>query len=108
MNVQEHFRRIQYLKEEVRREEVALAGKIPPAEKMLAGPRLFERACKEMKACIRGRHPSADDKEVLALLRQALDMVRWLEDLGCVVHLPNDTLDKAYFASFPAADVGSG
>ena len=60
-------------------EEVARAKAMDPGDRILEGPRLFERACELMKAGIRYRHPDASDEEVLARLRNQLDIVRDLE-----------------------------
>jgi hypothetical protein len=51
-----------------------------PAERLLEGPRLFDRACELMKAGIRHRDPGASEETVLERLRQQLDVLRRLED----------------------------
>jgi len=61
------------------REEVARARAMSPEDKLLEGPRLFERACRVMRDGIRHQHPELDDAGVLALLRARLDRVSALE-----------------------------
>lgn len=61
------------------REEVARARAMSPEDKLLEGPRLFERACRVMRDGIRHQHPELDDAGVLALLRVRLDRVSALE-----------------------------
>ena len=61
------------------REEVVRARAMAPEDKLLEGPRLFERACRVMCDGIRHRHPDLDDAGVQALLASRLDRVRSLE-----------------------------
>ena len=61
------------------REEIARARAMSPEDKLLEGPRLFERACRVMRDGIRHQHPNLDDAGVLALLRERLDRVSALE-----------------------------
>ena len=61
------------------REEVARARAMSPEDKLLEGPRLFERACRVMCDGIRHQHPDLDDAGVLALLRERLDLASALE-----------------------------
>jgi hypothetical protein len=61
------------------REEVARARAMSPEDKLLEGPRLFERACRVMRDGIRHQHPDLDDAGVMALLRARLDRVSALE-----------------------------
>lgn len=61
------------------REEVARARAMPPEDKLLEGPRLFERACRMMCDGIRHQHPDLDEPGVLALLGERLDRVSALE-----------------------------
>lgn len=60
-------------------EEVARARAMSPEDKLLEGPRLFERACRLMADGIRHQHPDLDDAGVLELLCQRLDLVTALE-----------------------------
>jgi hypothetical protein len=48
------------------REEVARARAMDPGEKLLEGPRLFDRACRVMADGVRHRHPDLGEDEVLA------------------------------------------
>ena len=43
-----------------------------PADKLLEGPRLFERACRLMLDGIRHQHPELDEQGVQALLAARL------------------------------------
>lgn len=61
------------------REEVARARAMSPEDKLLEGPRLFERACRLMRDGIGHQHPDLDDAGVQALLRERLDLVSALE-----------------------------
>ena len=61
------------------REEVARARSMSPEDKLLEGPRLFDRACRVMADGIRYRHPEFDDEAVLAQLSEQLSRLRALE-----------------------------
>jgi hypothetical protein len=61
------------------REEVTRALAMSPEEKVLEGPRLFDRACRVMADGIRHQYPDLDEDGVLALLRQRLDRVSAIE-----------------------------
>lgn len=61
------------------REEVARARLTPPADKLLEGPRLFQRACRLMSDGIRHQHPDLDEAGVTTLLRSRLERLRALE-----------------------------
>lgn len=61
------------------REEIARARAMSPEDRLLEGPRLFERACRVMRDGIRHQHPNLDDAGVQALLRARLDRVSALE-----------------------------
>ena len=61
------------------REEVARARAMRPGEKLLEGPRLFDRACRVMADGVRHRHPDLDDKAVLAMVAMQLDRLKALE-----------------------------
>ena len=60
-------------------EEVARARAMQPGEKLLEGPRLFERACRLMADGIRHQHPDLDDAGVRALLAARLIRLQTLE-----------------------------
>ena len=61
------------------REEVARARAMRPADKLLEGPRLFDRACRLMAEGIRHQHPEFDDAGVRALLAARLIRLHELE-----------------------------
>ena len=61
------------------REEVARARAMSPAEKLLEGPRLFDRACRVMADGVRHRHPDLDDAAVLARVEAQLNRLRTLD-----------------------------
>ena len=63
------------------RERILRARRTPPEEKLLAGPRLFDMACRIMKDGIRDEYPDADDAQVNQILRQRPALQRKLEDL---------------------------
>jgi hypothetical protein len=60
-------------------EEVARARAMSPEEKLLEGPRLFDRACRVMADGIRHRHPELDEDGVRAKLLAYLDRIDALE-----------------------------
>lgn len=61
------------------RDEVARARAMPPSDKLLEGPRLFERACRLMADGIRHQHPDLDDSSVEALVLEWLNILSALE-----------------------------
>jgi hypothetical protein len=61
------------------REEIERARNMPPEEKLMAGPRLFDQACRVMEAGIRNERPDANDEEVLEILRRRVALYRTLE-----------------------------
>jgi hypothetical protein len=60
-------------------EEVVRARAMSPPEKLLEGPRLFERACRLMADGIRHQHPDLDDDQVRAILTERLQRLRVIE-----------------------------
>ena len=60
-------------------EEIARARAMDPADKLLEGPRLFDRACRLMADGIRQQHPELDADGVRALLVSRLDKLRAIE-----------------------------
>ena len=54
------------------REEVARAREMKPSDKLLEGPRSFERACQLMDAGISQQHPQLDAEGRRALLTSRL------------------------------------
>ena len=49
-------------------EEIARARAMDPTDKLLEGPRLFDRACRVMADGIGHEHPDLDDSDVRAVL----------------------------------------
>ena len=70
---------LQALADAMYREEVERARAMEPWEKLLEGPRLFERACRLMADGIRHQHPDADEAGVRALLIDRLNRLNALE-----------------------------
>jgi hypothetical protein len=70
----------QELIDAIYREKVLRARKTPPEEKLLDGPRLFDRSCRIMMDGIRHQYPNADEAEVRRLLAQRLALLRRLEE----------------------------
>ena len=62
------------------REEVARARAMDPGARLLAGPRLFERACRVMADGVRHRHPDLSPDEVLIRIKAMLAQARALEE----------------------------
>lgn len=60
-------------------EEIARARTMTPEEKLLEGPRLFERACRVMADGIRHRHPRLDDEAVRVKVIAYLDRIDAIE-----------------------------
>lgn len=65
--------------DELYREEVLAARRMSPEEKLLAGPRLFDYACRITADGIRAANPDADERRVCELLRARLELARRLE-----------------------------
>ncbi|MDP6111156.1 MAG: hypothetical protein QGG53_04745 [Planctomycetota bacterium] len=62
------------------KERVERARQMTPAEKLLAGPRLFEEVCERMRAGIRYQFPEADEAEVEKILKERLATAKRLEN----------------------------
>ena len=65
---------IALLVDELYREEVARARATDPVEKLLEGPRLFERSCRLMADGIRHQYPDLDEAGVDTLLAARLQV----------------------------------
>jgi hypothetical protein len=65
--------------DELYREEVRDARRMPPEEKLLAGQRLFEAACRITLAGIENQYPELDEKGRLEMLRNRLELQRKME-----------------------------
>ena len=61
-------------------EEIARARAMDAAEKLLEGPRLFERARRVMLDGIRHQHPDLDDNGADALLLERLNRLQHLNE----------------------------
>ena len=66
--------------DELYRERVCRARETPPEEKLLAGPRGFERSCRIMADGIRDQFPDADEHRVREILTERLALIRRLEE----------------------------
>jgi len=60
--------------------KIRQARAMSPAEKFLAGPRLFEGVCERMKEALRDENPDADEDGILSLLRRRFHILRKLEE----------------------------
>ena len=67
------------LTDELYREEIERARAMRPEDKLLEGPRLFERACSVMADGIRHQHPELDEAGVRALLAGRLARIQAIE-----------------------------
>jgi len=70
----------QRLIDELYREEILDARQMSPTEKILAGQRLFESACRITLAGIRNQNPGTSEEQCLEMLRQRLELQRRLEE----------------------------
>jgi hypothetical protein len=70
---------IKELADAIFRERVRRAREMSPEEKLMAGPRLFDMACKVMADGIRDQYPDADEEQVQKILRERLALTRRLE-----------------------------
>ena len=66
------------LAETLFREEVMRARSMSPEDRLLEGPRLFDRACRVMADGIRHRQPELDEQAVLARLEEYLNRLHAL------------------------------
>ena len=60
-------------------EEVARARAMEPGDKLLEGPRLFDRACRVMADGLRHRHPGLSEADVLARIDAHLARIQALD-----------------------------
>jgi len=68
----------QELLDAIYRERVLRARQVPLAQKLLAGPELFDQACDRMRVGLRDENPGADEKTIEELLRRRLSLLRRL------------------------------
>jgi hypothetical protein len=69
----------QELLDDIYRERVLRARRMPPEEKLLAGARLFDLACRIALDGIRHQYPQATEHRVREILAQRLELRRRLE-----------------------------
>ncbi len=60
-------------------EEVRWAREMSPGDKLLAGPKLFDRVWRVMLDGIRDQYPAADEAQQMQTLRERLELARRLE-----------------------------
>jgi hypothetical protein len=70
----------QQLIDDIYRERILRAHATPPEEKLLDGPRLFDRVCGIMKDGIRMQFPDANEEDVRRILLQRLAIAEKLEE----------------------------
>ncbi len=63
------------------RDKVLQARRMSLEEKFLAGPQLFDYACRITMDGIRSQHPDADERRVRDILRERLELARRLEQV---------------------------
>ncbi len=69
----------QELIEALFRDKVRAARQMSEEDKLLAGPRLFDYACRVAMDGIRDEYPEADEERVREILRERLALARRLE-----------------------------
>ena len=67
------------LSDQLFREEVLAAREMTPEEKLLAGPQLFDFACRIAMDGIRKQFPDADEERVRQILAERVELGRRLE-----------------------------
>jgi hypothetical protein len=77
------MRTTQELINQVYRRKVEAARAMSPADKLLAGPRLFDKACRIMKVGIRNQFPGITEDEVKSILDERLRIARELGNRSC-------------------------
>lgn len=70
---------IKQLADELHRERVKDARKMQAIDKLLAGPRLFERSCWWMAVGFRNRFPEVNEARIQELIREQLERLKRLE-----------------------------
>jgi hypothetical protein len=63
------------------RDEVLAARVMTPEEKLLAGPQLFDFACRIALDGIRNQFPDVDDRRVRQILAERVELGRRLENI---------------------------
>jgi hypothetical protein len=62
------------------RQRVLRARQMSPEEKLLAGPRLFDKICQIMMADIRHQFPDADEQQVFEIAQERLESMKRMEE----------------------------
>jgi hypothetical protein len=75
------------LMDAIYRDRVPRARQQSLEEKLLAGPRLFDMACRAIRAWIRRQFPDADEEFGRQLLFELIAMKQRLEDVPCRTNL---------------------
>jgi hypothetical protein len=78
----------QELIDDIYRERVLRARLMSPEEKILAGPQLFDYACRIARDGIRDQNPGATDEQVETILLQRLALRQRLEEYECQATTP--------------------
>lgn len=60
-------------------DKIRSARQMTPEQKLLAGPRIFERSCRIMLDGLRHENPGAEEQTLKQLLTERLALVRRLE-----------------------------
>ena len=68
------------LGDQLYRDEVLAARVMTPEEKLLAGPRLFDFACRIALDGIRNQFPDADEQRIRQILAERVELGRRLEN----------------------------
>lgn len=80
----------QRLFDEIYRERVLRARRIPPARKLYDGLAMFEEVCGRMRAGIKMQYPDADEKRVAELLHQRFARLRQVAEHGIYENVPSE------------------
>ena len=71
---------IRELADDIYRERVLRARRMPPESKLFAGAELFEGVCRRMMDGIRHERPDLNEEQVRQALRERLALLRRLEE----------------------------
>lgn len=77
----------------IHKSKVARARAMDPAEKFLAGPRLFEMVRERMLCGIRDRHTERGEAAVEAEFGRQMAAIRAREERGIYTPVPQDAID---------------
>jgi hypothetical protein len=78
----------QELIDAIYRERVLRARRMSPEEKLLAGPQLFDYACRIVRDGIRNQNPGVTEEQVEVILLQRLALRQRLEEYECQATTP--------------------